>query len=209
MSCTWWETPSPASAATTWSIPRGTRHCRRWQPSGNGCLQPALRVDSCATAAPSAVGSGWQWHKENGPQPEAVVRFHLWSAWRDSNSRPLAPHASALPGCATRRRIQLYTAFALNRKQRTNLQKLAHGLRLQRNAGRGIATERRGSRRRHHDTGLQRGNHGRPRGFAQAVARTVDGEALFVQQLADAGSSALHGAGSTGGCRAASWGAAA
>ena len=28
---------------------------------------------------------------------------YQWSAWRDSNSRPLAPHASALPGCATRR----------------------------------------------------------------------------------------------------------
>ena len=26
-----------------------------------------------------------------------------WSGWRDSNSRPLAPHASALPGCATSR----------------------------------------------------------------------------------------------------------
>ena len=25
------------------------------------------------------------------------------SEWRDSNSRPLAPHASALPGCATPR----------------------------------------------------------------------------------------------------------
>ena len=26
-----------------------------------------------------------------------------WSGWRDSNSRPLAPHASALPGYATAR----------------------------------------------------------------------------------------------------------
>ena len=32
-----------------------------------------------------------------------------WSEWRDSNSRPLAPHASALPGCATFRRLELYT----------------------------------------------------------------------------------------------------
>lgn len=29
--------------------------------------------------------------------------FVIWSGWRDSNSRPLAPHASALPGCATPR----------------------------------------------------------------------------------------------------------
>lgn len=27
----------------------------------------------------------------------------IWSGRRDSNSRPLAPHASALPGCATPR----------------------------------------------------------------------------------------------------------
>lgn len=28
-----------------------------------------------------------------------------WSGWRDSNSRPLAPQASALPGCATARTL--------------------------------------------------------------------------------------------------------
>jgi hypothetical protein len=33
----------------------------------------------------------------------------FWSAWRDSNSRPLAPHASALPGCATRRQVADYS----------------------------------------------------------------------------------------------------
>src|ERR1700675_4863604 len=31
------------------------------------------------------------------------MRFEKWSGRRDSNSRPLAPHASALPGCATSR----------------------------------------------------------------------------------------------------------
>ena len=30
--------------------------------------------------------------------------LNQWSARKDSNLRPLAPHASALPGCATRRR---------------------------------------------------------------------------------------------------------
>lgn len=37
---------------------------------------------------------------------KAVYRRPLgnfWSGRRDSNSRPLAPHASALPGCATPR----------------------------------------------------------------------------------------------------------
>src|SRR5256885_10503496 len=56
--------------------------------------------------------------------------------------------------CATRLRYTpknsiIYSFLLSNRKQRTNLQKLlAHSLRLQRNAGRGIAAEqRRGSRR--------------------------------------------------------------
>ena len=29
--------------------------------------------------------------------PQAIV----WSEWRESNSRPLEPHSSALPNCAT------------------------------------------------------------------------------------------------------------
>jgi hypothetical protein len=37
--------------------------------------------------------------------PRESWLFDVWSAWRDSNSRPLAPHASALPGCATRRSL--------------------------------------------------------------------------------------------------------
>ena len=42
--------------------------------------------------------------KKKGFQfPESLVLN--WSGWRDSNSRPLAPHASALPGCATSRCI--------------------------------------------------------------------------------------------------------
>ena len=31
----------------------------------------------------------------------AVSDSHLWSEWRESNSRPLEPHSSALPNCAT------------------------------------------------------------------------------------------------------------
>ena len=37
-----------------------------------------------------------------------ISLVYLWSGWRDSNSRPLAPHASALPGCATPRRAAHY-----------------------------------------------------------------------------------------------------
>ena len=41
--------------------------------------------------------------KEKSPDLSVPGFLNKWSAWRDSNSRPLAPHASALPGCATRR----------------------------------------------------------------------------------------------------------
>src|SRR2546423_15368474 len=48
--------------------------------------------------------------KENGLAPCEANPLIQWSGWRDSNSRPLAPHASALPGCATPRRRADYTA---------------------------------------------------------------------------------------------------
>ena len=37
-----------------------------------------------------------------------ILRTNNWSGRRDSNSRPLAPHASALPGCATPRQVDEY-----------------------------------------------------------------------------------------------------
>ena len=45
--------------------------------------------------------SGWLQLKQKSPRLR--LRLFCWSGWRDSNSRPLAPHASALPGCATSR----------------------------------------------------------------------------------------------------------
>ena len=38
-----------------------------------------------------------------------ILHLILWSGRRDSNSRPPAPHASALPGCATPRRANNYS----------------------------------------------------------------------------------------------------
>ena len=40
-------------------------------------------------------------NKQGFQMSESLVLIE--SGWRDSNSRPLAPHASALPGCATSR----------------------------------------------------------------------------------------------------------
>ena len=36
-----------------------------------------------------------------------------WSGRSDSNTRPLAPHASTLPGCATPRRIKDYISLVI------------------------------------------------------------------------------------------------
>ena len=36
-------------------------------------------------------------------KPAPGAGFRSWSGRQDSNLRPLAPHASALPGCATSR----------------------------------------------------------------------------------------------------------
>jgi hypothetical protein len=37
--------------------------------------------------------------------PQLSLRASCWSGRQDSNLRPLAPHASALPGCATSRNL--------------------------------------------------------------------------------------------------------
>ncbi len=42
--------------------------------------------------------------KKQNPLPERVL-IPILSGRQDSNLRPLAPHASALPGCATSRTI--------------------------------------------------------------------------------------------------------
>ena len=34
-----------------------------------------------------------------------TVRIMIWSGWRDLNPRPLDPQSSALPNCATARRL--------------------------------------------------------------------------------------------------------
>ena len=39
------------------------------------------------------------------------LRAQRWSGWRDSNPRPTAPKAVALPGCATPRRFRQYYTF--------------------------------------------------------------------------------------------------
>ena len=44
-------------------------------------------------------------NKQGFQMSESLVLIE--SGWRDSNSRPLAPHASALPGCATSRFVSV------------------------------------------------------------------------------------------------------
>jgi hypothetical protein len=57
------------------------------------------------------IPKGFQQETKN-PHLVKDVGFFYWSGRWDSNSRPLAPHASALPGCATPR-FANYTAATL------------------------------------------------------------------------------------------------
>ena len=47
--------------------------------------------------------------KENSRNP-----YCTWSGRKDLNLRPLAPHASALPGCATPRMIEHINVYMSN-----------------------------------------------------------------------------------------------
>ena len=74
-------------------------------------LHPSLRVTATARQIANR-NHKFDRHKEKQPRDRSLqaVDFssYLWSGRRDSNSRPLAPHASALPGCATPRRSRNY-----------------------------------------------------------------------------------------------------
>lgn len=72
-------TPAPTTTA------RDTTAVRRTTPAAR------LRARRAATPAAEAVAA------------TAVSRRDVWSGWPDSNRRPLAPEASALPSCATAR----------------------------------------------------------------------------------------------------------
>jgi hypothetical protein len=63
------------------------RHGRQPQHSASG-RRPPLRHESVASSAPSSTRNG------------------VWSGRPDSNRRPPAPKAGALPGCATSRRVR-------------------------------------------------------------------------------------------------------
>jgi protein required for attachment to host cells len=67
-----------------------------------GLLRQSLDPQVC-----NALQGRTRQHGQTKSRPDRSSRLVLcvqWSGWRDSNSRPLAPHASALPGCATPRR---------------------------------------------------------------------------------------------------------
>ena len=71
------------------------------------------RMRRCGTptalAGPAHRPSGRQ--RKTGFNETVETRFEWWSERRDSNSRPSAPKADALPGCATLRQPALYPEF--------------------------------------------------------------------------------------------------
>ena len=71
----------------------------------------ATRIGNTLQQYPSAIPFSHTNRRPNQRpnRTRAWMKYHpspclYWSGRRDSNSRPLAPHASALPGCATPRK---------------------------------------------------------------------------------------------------------
>ena len=99
----------PAPAPFTAAI-----HAARWtltppsQPPSTASSLPMVPRHAPATFPTSGVhwGSKEQVGKKKMPGPSSIPQWlrHLqWSGRLDLNQRPLAPQASALPGCATPR----------------------------------------------------------------------------------------------------------
>ena len=68
-----------------------------------GIARALTEFDRSATQARTRRLADRWCPKKNGLAASLLTRCLCWSGRRDSNSRPLAPHASALPGCATPR----------------------------------------------------------------------------------------------------------
>ncbi len=77
---------------------------RRTNCSGLG----ARGMRRCADALPEVIHLFFSNQKKRWSQKKD------WSGREDSNLRPLAPHASALPGCATSRPVRWFSARAAN-----------------------------------------------------------------------------------------------
>ena len=74
--------------------------CKHLRPSGHTAQAFHCQWVGTGAAAFEAVKN------KKAPNPfgfdaPADLDSHLWSEWRESNSRPLEPHSSALPNCAT------------------------------------------------------------------------------------------------------------
>ena len=79
----------------------------RLAPAGTPGAQSAhWSVTLCQNPPKQAAAQKWYKHKKHrsivtlsGVLP--ISSPAIWSEWRESNSRPLEPHSSALPNCAT------------------------------------------------------------------------------------------------------------
>ena len=78
----------------------------------NVCLNPIILFNTATRLFARhifAANIANESRNEKGQSEDWPNSLILWSGRRDSNSRPLAPHASALPGCATPRQAKHYT----------------------------------------------------------------------------------------------------
>ena len=101
--------PTDLRRAIPW-VPHAALHSHE---RATGCAPLLIRVpvkrkpdsSAAATATQRQRAATFGSRKTKGSARAYVLTLVIfWSGWRDSNSRPLAPHASALPGCATPRR---------------------------------------------------------------------------------------------------------
>ena len=85
-----------------------------FRDEGGGAGNSLIRKD-CETRrfwTPSGL------HRPEWGRSRVCKSMNKWSGRRDSNSRPLAPQASALPGCATARTFPVYTPAVPARPRR-------------------------------------------------------------------------------------------
>lgn len=121
---------SAARSASSWFCHEAVHDCGKRREALRGgesvgsehslCRSERLRATGQRRRAFVTAEAGPSHRQQKRPSLQMTC-FVVWSGWRDSNSRPLAPHASALPGCATPRteNVKYIDAFPKKQERRT------------------------------------------------------------------------------------------
>src|SRR5512138_2636845 len=91
--------PEVSRRRTGWGAWIRTRECRNQNPVPYHLATPHPCARDVPRVAAHGPATAYRLRVKKGSRPEAAIEREKWSERQDSNLRPPAPEAGALPGC--------------------------------------------------------------------------------------------------------------